>query len=118
MMISLNKETNCTLNYRAYQKDDLEGVLELWEKCSGWGAITEKQFNEWHIDTPYGSCLVVVAENSERKITGQLIFVPTLVYDGEKDNKAYRVMSPIVDESIRGQDIKDYNHPTYAMLRF
>ena len=114
----LTTENVTKLSYRLYRDEDIDGVLELWEKYSGWGGITVKQFNDWHINTPYGLCLILVAEDTEGHIVGQGVFVPSVVYNGGKNNKAYRAMAPIINTTIRGLNINDFHHPIYAMLRY
>lgn len=117
-MSSPSIENTEKLSYRLYQDNDMEGVLELWEKYSGWGGITEKQFVDWHINTPLGPCIIVVALDSAEQIVGQIVFVPSVVYAAQKENTAYRVMAPIINAAVRGADIKNFDHPAFSMLRF
>ncbi len=117
-MISTIKETATKLSYRIFKQSDLEKVLELWEKYSGWGAISEQQFHDWHMNTPYGDCMIIVAEDSVDGVIGQMIFVPSKVYIDGSEKKSYRIMAPIINNNFRGFDIKDIEHPAYAMFRF
>lgn len=117
-MSSLSKEIASTLSYRLYNNDDQNAILELWEKYSGWGAITLEQFTDWYLNTPFGPCMVVVAEDEQYGIVGQIIFVPSKAYIDGKEINAYRVMAPIVNKDFRALNIKDFNHPAYAMFRY
>lgn len=104
------------LTYRIYKDGDMEGVLQLWGLYSGWGAITEQQFNEWYINTPYGRCLIVVATNEEEQIVGQTVFIPTMFNINSVVVKAYRVSSPILNNSCHKISIRNGNHPAHAMF--
>jgi hypothetical protein len=117
-MISTSNETAIKLSYRIFIESDLEKVLELWEKNSGWGAITRQQFYEWHMNTPYGNCMIIVAEDALDGVIGQMIFVPSKVYIDGGEKNAYRVMAPIIKNDFREFDIKHFDHPAYAMFRF
>lgn len=107
-----------TLTYRLYQDSDLNGILGLWKNDSGWGAISATQFREWHMDTPYGNCMIVVADDDVEGIIGQMIFVPSKIWLKGKEISSYRIMAPIIKNDFRGPDIKDFDHPAYAMIRF
>jgi hypothetical protein len=117
-MISVNKETTSTITYRIYQNSDLEGVLELWEKFSGWGAITEKQFNDWYIDAPYGSCIIILAKNENDEVVGQTILTRSIMHVCGQEVKALRVSAPILHASIQQTNIKKYDHPVFEMFRY
>ncbi len=106
------------LSYRLYQDSDMQSVLELWEKYSGWGAITEEQFTKWCINTPYGKCLIIIAVDNVNKVVGQMTFVPSLVYIEGNEVKALRASAPILQENSRQKNIKDYDHPVFAMFRY
>ncbi len=105
------------LSYRLYKEADMKAVLELWEKYSGWGKITEEQFQKWYLQTPHGPCLVIVAFDEKENIVGQIVFIPSSIYLEGNLIKALRVSSPILSDRVRELDIRDYNHPVYAMLR-
>lgn len=117
-MISTTNEIANKLSYRIFRNDDLEKVLDLWEKFSGWGAITEQQFYDWHMNTPYGNCMIVVAEDTDEGVIAQMIFVPSKVYIEGVEKNAYRIMAPIIKNDFRELDIKSFDHPAYAMFRF
>ena len=103
------------LTYRLFEMGDLEGVLRLWAEESGWGAITEEQFNRWY-HTPFGQCLISVAANEKGEILGQQIFMPSKFYLEGQEMKACRVLAPILSKEIR-TNIRRKNHPFYEMHR-
>jgi len=107
-----------SLTYRLYKDKDLIEILVLWEKNSGWGGITEAEFYDWFINTPTGPCTIIVAENEEGEIIGQLVFRPTKILMRGKEVDGYRAMAPILNDCYRETDIKNYNHPIFAMFRF
>jgi len=109
--------SNSQLQYRLYTDKDLPGILELWEKYSGWGAITQEQYNNWYLQTPYGPCVVIVAVDDKENTVGQIVFIPSIIYYQGKLIKGLRVSSPILNDQIRDIKITDYNHPIYAMFR-
>jgi hypothetical protein len=105
------------ITYRLYEEKDVPAILRLWEEESGWGGITEEQFNTWYIDTPYGKSLIVVAENTEGKIIGQLVFSPSRMMIDGKEIRSLRGSAPIINKEMRGDNMRDYNHPAFAMIR-
>ena len=107
-----------SLSYRRYEDRDLKQILGLWENHSGWGAITPKQFHDWHLATPYGPCMMVVAEDDQEGVVGQMVFAPSKICVSGAIVKSYRTMAPVVQSSFRGADIKSYDHPAYGMFRF
>jgi len=105
------------LIYRLYEDKDLTSVLNLWEKYSGWGGITNEQFYDWHIATPNGPCSIIVAETQEGEVVGQMVFRPTkMLLNGKKVN-GYRVTAPILSDAFRESDLRSYDHPAFAMFR-
>jgi hypothetical protein len=106
------------LRYRIYEDKDLEPVLHLWEHYSGWGAITKRQFDEWHVYTPHGRCLIIVAIGEKNEIVGQIVFIPSIVTVEGREIKAYRGSAPILNNSYRQASMKDFDHPAFAMIRY
>lgn len=106
-----------SLTYRFYQNKDLSGVLDLWEKHSGWGGITEQQFYDWYINTPHGQCIIVVAEDDGNKIIGQLVFVPAKLSLEGKEVNALRLSAPILHPDLRQISLRSYDHPVMMMVR-
>lgn len=96
----------------------LQEYLSFGKKNSGWGGITPQQFHDWHMDTPYGPCMIIVAEDNKGGIIGQIVFMPSKVYIDGRVKDYYRDMAAIIKNDLRGFNIKDFDHPTYAMLRF
>jgi hypothetical protein len=103
------------LKFRLFQPDDMDGILRLWEEESGWGPITEEQFYEWFY-TPFGECLISIAEDKKGKILGQQVFMPSKFYLAGQEYKACRVLAPILSKDIRG-NIRQPDHPFYEMHR-
>jgi hypothetical protein len=105
------------LAYRPFRDGDLPGVLRLWEEESGWGAIGEETWREWFVDRPGGACLVMVAEDGDGRVAGQLIFAPAVVrLDGE-DVPAVRTGAPIVDRAHRRRSVRNPAHPATRLYR-
>jgi hypothetical protein len=109
--------TTTKLTYRLYDSKDMEGVLHLWEQYSGWGAITHQEFEDWYLNTPYGSCIVVIATDETDNVVGQLVFTPSHVHLDSIEVKALRAGAPILHESLKNGRITHYDHPVFAMFR-
>ncbi len=106
---------NHNLTFRIFQPADIDGILNLWKEESGWGEITEKQFNKW-INTPFGDCIIAVAADKDGEILGQQIFMPSSFYHKGTEKVACRVLAPILSKKIR-TNIRNKNHPFYQMHR-
>ncbi len=91
------------LTFRLFQPDDIAGVLQLWEESSGWGSISEEQFCEWYVETPYGEALLVVALDEANCVVGQEVFIPSKVYVDGTEKKALRISAPILAKEFRGE---------------
>lgn len=107
---------NSAFNVRLFHPRDLPGILELWEAHSGWGGITERQWNEWYMDTPWGESVVVIVEDHERQIVGQAVSTPFPVMLDSLHGTAYRLSAPILKEKVRTGRVTDPEHPTRRML--
>lgn len=102
---------------RLYEEKDIPAIIKLWEEESSWGGITNEQFDQWFVHTPYGKAVIVVAENSEAEVIGQIVMSPSrMIVDG-KEIKSLRGAAPIVNKEMRGGNIKDINHPVATMFR-
>lgn len=99
-----------------YEERDLEGILRLWEESSGWGGITEEQFRQWYLNTPYGPCLVVVATDESDKVVGQLVFTPSRLHINNREIKALRAAAPILDKNQHYGKLTHRDHPFYALF--
>jgi hypothetical protein len=105
------------ITYRLYEEKDIPAIIKLWEQESGWGSITTEQFNKWFVNTPYGKAVIVVAENSEAEVIGQIVMSPSrMIVDG-REIKSLRGAAPIVSKEMRGGNIKDFDHPVATMFR-
>jgi hypothetical protein len=105
------------ITFRQYEEGDLPAILHLWSEESGWGGITVEQFNTWFVNTPYGNSLIVVAENAEGKVIGQIVYAPTRMHVNGREIRSLRGAAPILSREMRGENIRDFNHPAFAMIR-
>lgn len=106
---------NTNLTFRLFQPGDMEGILRLWAEESGWGEITEEQFNRWTY-TPFGECLISVASDEGGRILGQQVFMPAQIYIKGQVKTACRVLAPILSKEVRA-NIRQKDHPFYEMHR-
>jgi hypothetical protein len=107
-----------SLIYREYQDEDINEILGLWERDSGWGSISVEQFHIWHTHTPNGKCIIIITTTNEGEIIGQMVLRPTTFFSNGIKVSGYRLMAPIIKEGYRGKSIRDFDHPVYAMTRF
>ena len=104
------------ITYRLYTEEDREAILQLWKEESGWGAITVSQFDSWFLNTPYGKCLIVVAENENNTIVGQIIYSPSRMIVNGNEIKTLRVSAPILSSNFRQGNIRSDDHPVFLMM--
>jgi hypothetical protein len=62
--------------------------------------------------------MIIVTEDAQKRVIGQMIFVPSKVLVDGNEVNAYRIMAPIISNDYRGLDIRNYEHPAHAMFRF
>jgi hypothetical protein len=105
-----------SLTYRLFEPGDLPGLLRLWEEHSGWGAITEQQWRQWFLDTPFGPSLVSVAVDKDGTVAGQTAFMPARLDGGGQQLRALRVNAPIVRQELRTANLRQQKHPVVQML--
>ncbi len=89
---------------REYKDSDLQGVLSLWEHHSGWGRPETKEYEKW-MQTPYGDCVVLVAEHQKEQIIGQLILTPTELVIYGKNQRALKMSAPIIHGDFRATNV-------------
>jgi hypothetical protein len=106
-----------TLKYRLYEDKYLDGVLQLWEKYSGWGVITRQDFEAWYLNTPHGPCIVILAVDEAEQVIGQLVLIPSKVHLQGREVKALRASSPIIADTIRQTNLRSGDHPFIGMIR-
>lgn len=104
------------LTYRLFEKDDLPGVLQLWERESGWGPLSAETWRKWYVDTPRGPCLVVVAEDEAGEIVGQEVFHPATIWLDGRLLPALRISAPILLRSLRRHTVRHPDHPIVQLL--
>jgi hypothetical protein len=51
-----------TVSYRPYVERDISQILNLWSNCSDFGTLTENNFRNWFLQTPFEKAEVIVAE--------------------------------------------------------
>ena len=96
------------LHIREYIHSDLPEVLNLWENHSGWGRPDEEEFQRW-IKTPFGACILIVAEKEDKEIVGQLFFTPTEIFMEGIAKNAVKVSSPIIHAHYRANHTLNAN---------
>ncbi|MEO6636737.1 MAG: hypothetical protein ABIN25_00585 [Ginsengibacter sp.] len=109
--------TPAKLNYRLYNDADKQAIMQLWEMESGWGAITEQQFDDWFLNTPYGNCLSIVAVNDEDKVVGQIINSPSRIITNGREIKSLKVAAPVMRSDFRGMPLSNFDHPAFGMIK-
>lgn len=105
------------LTYRLFEADDLAGVLQLWERESGWGTLTAETWRKWYVETPYGPCIVAVAADEEGEILGQLVFTPAMVTIDGTMVKGLRLSAPVLAPRLRGTARSILDHPVARLYR-
>ena len=113
----IDNTATCNLTYRLYEESDMEAILWLWENHSGWGGLTQQQFKEWFVHTPYGNCLIVVAVDDRNEVKGQLILSPSRIIVEGKVVNTLRGAAPILDPSLRQSTLRSASHPAFALLK-
>lgn len=96
--------SNKEFTIREYKDTDLTGVLDLWECYSGWGRPETEEYERW-MKTPFGDCIVLVAENKKDLIIGQLVLTPTELVIYGKNQNALKLSAPIIHEDYRYSNI-------------
>ena len=104
------------LTYRLFEKDDLPGLLRLWEEA-GWGTLSPEQWQEWFVDGPQGPSLVTVGIDGQGEVVAQEMFAPSRAVVGGQEVRALRVSAPIVREGLRGGSLRNGAHPIYGLLK-
>jgi len=92
--------SNKEFTIREYKDSDLKGVLDLWEHHSGWGRPETEEYEGW-MKTPFGDCIVLVAENKKDLIIGQLVLTPTELVIYGKNQNALKLSAPIIHGDYR-----------------
>ncbi len=104
------------LTYRLFEERDLPSLLGLWEEA-GWGSLTEKQWREWYLETPYGAALVTVAVDGTGEVAAQEMFMPSLLKVNGREVRALRFSAPIVRAEMRGRSLRRDEHPMIGLYK-
>ena len=102
------------LTYRLFEERDLPSLLRLWEEA-GWGIITEEVWRRWYLETPYGTCLVVVAVDENEEVAAQKIFTPSRVIVDAEERRALRISAPIIRSNMRRDSLRRTDHPIVGL---
>lgn len=105
------------LSYRELQSSDIPGILRLWAENSGWGSITEQQFYDWYMHTPYGPCLTVVAVNDQEEVVGQQVYMPREATINGHTCRVLRAVAPILAAEARVTHMLSPKHPLTDLFR-
>lgn len=105
------------LTYRLFEERDIPGILSLWENFSGWGGITEQQFDEWYIHTPHGKCIIIVGISEMDEVVAQTVFIPATLFLDGKELKALRLSAPILHKDFRLTDLRNPQHPAFRIVK-
>jgi hypothetical protein len=104
------------LTYRLFEERDLPSLLDLWEEA-GWGSLTEKQWREWYLETPYGAALVTVAVDDAGEVAAQEMFMPSLLKVNGREVRALRFSAPILRTEMRGGSLRRDEHPMIGLYK-
>jgi hypothetical protein len=101
---------------RPFRPTDMPAVSRLWAEEAGWGELTAEKWTEWFERTPYGPCLVLVAEAAS-ELVGQIVFTPTMVQADDLTVPAMRISAPIVRRAFREGSIRSLSllHPAIKL---
>jgi len=104
-----------SLTYREARPDDVPALLALWEKASGWGPLTAEKWRSWYVDAPRGPALVVVAENADGLLVGQIVWTPCRMWVDGRECTGLRTSAPILDTDVRPQSTLGGRHPVLEL---
>jgi hypothetical protein len=104
------------LTYRLFEERDLPGLLRLWEEA-GWGTLSERQWREWYMETPYGACLATVAVDARGEVVAQEMFMPSLLNVDGREVRALRLSAPILRQELRGESLRRDEHPMIGLYK-
>ena len=105
--------------YRLATEEDYPLLLKLWEEDAGWGSFGTELLRESFIDTPFGTSQIVLTQEPDGEISGQFVFIPSLVSVDGREVRALRPFAPILKGRSRGslRNANPWKHPIAAMYR-
>lgn len=107
------------LNFRLVQADDLPGVQRLWREETDWGPLAEEVWQRVSAEAEgLGGISGSVATDPSGAIVGQFGFLPSLVWVGGREVRAFRPSAPIVSRSLRFRNANPFRHPAVRMYNY
>ncbi len=105
------------LNYRLAEERDIPALLDLWTTSTSWGSLDEETWRKWYINTPYGPCLIPIAEDERGQVVGQMVFSPAMLSVDLQEAKALRMSAVVLHRSLWGTERLGANDPRRGLYR-
>ena len=109
--MSATRESSAGLTYRLYRDADRPALQKLWNEETKWGNLTRDLWDEWFVNTPYDPAIIGVVEDESGRIVGQAVGLPTLVQVDDRQVRALRLSSGILQERVRKRRLSGDDHP-------
>ena len=107
------------LAYRLVGEEDLPAVQQLWKEEANWGTLAEELWRRYVVEAPLGGVSGAIATDTETgRVVGQFAFVPSLIWVGGREVRAFRPGAPIVARSLRFRSPNPLSHPVVAMYKY
>lgn len=103
--------------YRLAEEQDIQDIRNLWNENTDWGELTEETLRERVFDDPLEPVLLLAHDEDTRKLVGQFLFVPSLLWIRGELKRAFRPAAPIVAKGWRDFGINPLNHLALKMYR-
>jgi hypothetical protein len=108
-----------TLTYRLCREDDVAKIEKLWRTSTDWGVFTPEMFRRHCESAPFGTPMVVVAEDTETgEILGQAVLMRSRVIIKGKEVAAFRPIAPILAPALRGASLNPMQHPIVRLYQY
>lgn len=107
------------LQFRLVRDGDLPGIQRLWQEETNWGALAEAMWERVMAESAgLGGISGAVAVGESGAIVGQFAFLPSLVWVGGREVRAFRPGAPIVSRTLRFRSANPFRHPAVRMYNF